>query len=123
MLWVGRDDLDLLCAHRALSWPAIEWLNRRGLLHGTPFPTHYRGVDVPPVRGVEVDVRKAHDGSPGQVGDEEGHLRGTQGQAQLAGDGLDGVDRRCRFSSRQNATQPACAVVRSHSPKSRRRRL
>jgi hypothetical protein len=104
MSWVGRDDLHLLCAHRALSWPAIEWLNRRGLLHGTPFPTHYRGVDVAPVGGAELDVREAHNGSPGQVSDEEGHPRRTQGQAQLAGDGLDGVDRRCRLSSGQHAT-------------------
>ena len=97
---VGRHDLHLLGAHRLLRRSAVERQHRGGLLDARRSPGAIGALRRRPSAVLELDVREADQGPARQVGDEEGDPGRAERQAQLTGDGLDGLDGRGRLWQR-----------------------
>ena len=89
----GWDHLHRLGTHRLLRRATVERENGRELLGVASLDGLAAAVGRAVIHLAQGGVREADQGSPGQVGDEERHLRGAQRHPQLAGHRLDGIHR------------------------------
>jgi hypothetical protein len=86
----GGDDVHGLAAHRLAGGPAVQ-REGRGLFPGAVArPGVGRAARAPDV--TDGQVREPDQGTAGDVGDEQGHLGGVDGQGDVAGHGFDRLD-------------------------------
>jgi hypothetical protein len=102
MIPARREHLDDLGAHRLFCWTPIERKHGRRFLSLPSFAAPKHMLARLPHR-MQRDVCEPDEGTPRQVGDQEGHRRGAQGHAELAGDRLDRLYRRRRLGDIKHA--------------------
>lgn len=119
VLVLGSQDLHLLDADRLLLRPAVEGHHGRGLLAVAPLARRPRRSAAR--LGPQRDVGEPHECTPGQIGDQEGHLRRLESPAQLAGRRLHGLHRRGRLGRLDHAPQSPRAADVHHVSEHRAR--